>query len=483
MSSISKSLLISFAEKYTALIAAFGSTIILARLLTPEEIGVFSVAAVLVGMAHMLRDFGVSQYIVQERELTPQKMRSALGAAILFAWGIALVLLVVAQPVAEFYDDERVETVIFVLSINFFLLPFGSVTLAMMRREFQFGPIYRVQTASALAHAGTGIALAMMGYGFLSLAWSAVVGVLVTVIGLQVYRPKELPYLPGCSEFKSIFSFGGFASIAKISKEARSAAPDMVIGKLIDMEAVGIFGRAMGLIKLFEMAVLTAVKPVMLPLLSADQRAERDMYASYHKIVDYVIALAWPFYGVMYVLAFPLMRVLYGSQWDEAVPIAKILCGFGAISAVYYYLDELLIAMGAVSKMATFHIQLLFIVVPVVIFVGYYGLLSIAYTLVVASIVAAILAYRIVESEVRMDWVSVTKSMGQSIGILLFSVTGPLVVVSRLGGDNENYLLVLLVGALTAMIGWIIGVIVVKHPVQRVFYKLLSISTGFLKRK
>ena len=160
MSSLSKSLLISFAEKYTALLVSFGSTIVLARLLTPEEIGVFSVAAVLVGMAHMLRDFGVSQYVVQERELTREKLKSALGAAILFAWAIAILLLIMAQFVSAFYNDERVETVMLVLSISFLLLPFGSVTLAMLRREFRFVPIYRVQTASAIANAASGIGLA-----------------------------------------------------------------------------------------------------------------------------------------------------------------------------------------------------------------------------------------------------------------------------------------------------------------------------------
>ena len=143
MNSVRKSLLTSFAEKYTVAAIEVPTSLVIARLLTPEEIGVFSVAAVLVSLAHMLRDFGVGQYIIQEKELTPDRFRTAFGFTLLFAWAIAGLLILISLPVAMYYHEPGIRDVIIVLALNFFLLPFSSVVLASLRREMNFTAIYR----------------------------------------------------------------------------------------------------------------------------------------------------------------------------------------------------------------------------------------------------------------------------------------------------------------------------------------------------
>ncbi|MBE9527339.1 MAG: lipopolysaccharide biosynthesis protein [Proteobacteria bacterium] len=466
MSSIRKSLLISFAEKYAAIFIQFFSTIILARLLTPEDIGIYSVASVIVGLAHMFRDFGVSQYIVQEKELTIDKIRSAFGAAILFAWTMAVVLFFLKSLVANFYSDERLEDVIFVLTLCFILLPFGSVTLAVLRRNLNFAPIFRVQTASAFVLAFTSIVLAIEGYGFMSLAWASLAGVITTVVGITYYRPKNFPFFPGFREIKSVINFGGLTSIARLCKEVRVATPDMVTGKMISMDAVGLLGRAMGLIKLFEMAVLTAVRQVVLPHLSAEQRAKGDIGAAYLRIIDYVNVLAWPFYGVLFILAFPIMRVLYGSQWDAAVPITQILCIYGISSAMFYFLDEVLISVGMVKKSAIFHFQLLIIIIPSVVAVGGYGLQAVAFSLVVVSIVGLIMAHRLLARVLKLDYSSILKSMSKVFGIFSFSITGPILITLFIAMESNNYVWILGAGIISAAIGWISGVVIFRHPIK-----------------
>ena len=83
MSSVRKSLAIAFIERYLLIALSLGSNMLLARLLTPEEIGLYSVNLVFIGIAHMLRDFGISNYVVQAPQLPRTEIRTAFGISLL----------------------------------------------------------------------------------------------------------------------------------------------------------------------------------------------------------------------------------------------------------------------------------------------------------------------------------------------------------------------------------------------------------------
>ena len=91
MASIRKALSLSFASKYSSLAIHTVAIMVLARLLTPAEIGVYSVGAAVVALAHVLRDFGVGNYLIQEKELTQDRIRTAFGVALVIAWVMAAV--------------------------------------------------------------------------------------------------------------------------------------------------------------------------------------------------------------------------------------------------------------------------------------------------------------------------------------------------------------------------------------------------------
>src|SRR5678815_5173054 len=129
MSSVRKSLSLGFAQTYSAMIFQFVASMLIARLLVPHDLGIFSVAAVLVGLAQTVRAFGVPTYIVQEKELTEERIRSAMGVAILVGWVLAGVVALVSVPAALFYREPGVRDVMLVLALNFLLMPFGSVTM------------------------------------------------------------------------------------------------------------------------------------------------------------------------------------------------------------------------------------------------------------------------------------------------------------------------------------------------------------------
>jgi O-antigen/teichoic acid export membrane protein len=466
VSLVRNSLLLSFASRYTVLVIRLGSTVIIARLLTPEDIGIFSVGVVLVGLAHRLRDFGVGQYVIQERELSPERIRTAFGVTLLLAWGLAVVLFLVSGPVAEFYREEGVRQVMLVLALTFVLLPFGSVVVAMLNRAMNFAAIYRIRTASAAAHALAAIALAAFGFGFMSLAWAALVGVAVTILVANLHRPAGMPLLPSLGEWRRVASFGGMASVATFAKEIGTGAPDLIIGKALNMASVGLFGRAMGLIQLFEQLVLMGIKPVVLPHFSAEHRAGAPVRDLYLRSVALVSGLAWPFFAVLALLAYPTIRILYGPQWDAAVPVAQVLCVYGAVSALFYFSGQVFVALGAVRKHMMQQLILQPIVIVLVLIAAPHGLEAVGYALGVGALVGFLLTYRLLRRviDVRLaDFVVATRA---SLGVTLTSVFVPAWVVLSLPIGPDHLWLPFLLGAAGAGLGWLIGVHLFGHPLK-----------------
>ena len=92
MTKLRRSLVINFLTSSGASLLQFITSIFLARLLSPSEIGVYSMAMVFVTVAHMFRDFGVPSYLQREPDLTPEKIRSAIGVMFASTWTMATIL-------------------------------------------------------------------------------------------------------------------------------------------------------------------------------------------------------------------------------------------------------------------------------------------------------------------------------------------------------------------------------------------------------
>ena len=137
MSGVRRALAFSVGERYLMLVVALGSNMIIARLLTPEAIGIYSVSLAVIGIAQVMRDFGVASYLIQETNLTDSHIRTAFGILLIMGIGVAGVLLLAAPYIATLYHESAMVGTLRICALNFFLLPFTTVSLALLRRECQ----------------------------------------------------------------------------------------------------------------------------------------------------------------------------------------------------------------------------------------------------------------------------------------------------------------------------------------------------------
>ena len=323
---------------------------IISRLLTPAETGVFAVATVFASFASTFRDFGVAEYLIQEKELNADKIRAALTVNIVISWAMALLLFFSAPFAAEFYRSPGVAEVMRVQAFNFILIPFGAVTMANFRRQLDFRPIFIAGLLANLTTFSVATACALSGLGYMSLAWSSVAGVVVTVGTSLWFRPASFPKWPGFKGVGRVIHFGKFASGIYMFGQLGKGAPEMIIGRAQDMVGVALFSRGNGLVEIFSRTVLRAVMPVCLPYFAKNNREQGSVTSGYLMSVSYLTVIGWPFLAFVGIVAYAAIRIIYGVQWMASVPLAQILCAVGAIELVHYLAKEALIAVGNVKR-------------------------------------------------------------------------------------------------------------------------------------
>ena len=272
MPSIRRSLFLSFLDKYSALAISVLANLALARILTPYDVGVYSIAASLVGFAAALRDFGIGSYLLQEKELTIIRQRSAIGVAIVITWTIGGLVAAFSALIADYYSEPGLRNVILVLSINFFFIPLTMVVITVLRREMKFGALYRINLIAAICRSATALGLALLGFGFMSLAWSSVAGAIAVFVVTQFELPSAGRLLPSLREWRHIVAFGALSTVGQALNEVWAAAPNVIIGRLLSPIAVGLYSRAFGMVTLFSQAILEGLSPVALSAIAMRHR-------------------------------------------------------------------------------------------------------------------------------------------------------------------------------------------------------------------
>lgn len=384
--SLRRALIFSFAGKYTSMVMEFVSVMVISRLLSPAEIGIYSLAAGTIVIGQMLRDFGLSLYLVQEKELTDEKIQSCFTISILLCWCIAAIYYFSAGAISRFINHAEVEFLVQILAINFLMIPFGTFTLSLLRREMKFGSIMFIDVSTTSMRVCVAISLAVAGYGVLSLAYASVAGAAVTVL-LSFFYTQRKHYRFNFSNIKEIAKFSSFVSATNIISELRNTIPEIVIGKNISADAVAYFSKAIGTMGLFAKLINQALGPVIQPYISKINRESGKLDYPVYYITNVMLALQWPFCVFIFLFADEVIYLLYGDQWGETVPVLRVFALLQLLNAFTPMWDQLLNTVGRVQFIFRNTLMLFIIRTALVIGLIDYGILMIAMSFIIVPFI------------------------------------------------------------------------------------------------
>lgn len=464
----------SFAERYSGLLISIGSTVVLARLLTPAQVGIYSMCAAVTAVAGILRDFGVTEYLIQERNLTQDKIRAAFGIAIVIAWTIGLGIFLARHELALFYGDSGVADILSVLVINFFLLPFCSPAFALLSREMAFRQLFKIQICSNLAQAVVSVTLAATGHGFMSLAWGPIANVGVQSLILLWLRPRESAFLPGLRGAREVLRFGSMFVSSRAVEVLTRNFHEPVIAKTFDFASVGLFSRAWGLIDLFHLNIAAAVVRVSTPAFAAEHRAGKSVIESFSKATSIFTSISWPSFFFIALTASEIISIMFGGQWASAAPLASILAIAALPTGIYTIVPQMLSAVGHVKRRMIVTLLASPVHLVGVLLASTIGLRAVAAVWLVTNTVTLILYTRELRDLLGMSPRVLLQACRPSLIVTLASVGAQIVILATCRWLGAYALVSLSLTLLVGALAWLAAAASIDHPAYREATKLFS---------
>lgn len=346
MANLRRSLVINFFSSSGAALLQFVVSVILARILSPGEIGVFSMTVVVVAIAHVFRDFGVSAYLQREPDLTTAKIQSASGVAFATSWLIAVALYFASPWLGRWFGEPQITPVMQVLAIGFIFIPFGAVTNALLAREFEAEKQAIVNVVATLSYCISCITLAKLGYGSMSLAYANLINILACALAFIPFRPKNLPILPSFRHWRSIAHYGVGSLFANCIGSLNNSIPDILLGKLGNARQVGLLSRANSTVTIFTHVAGSTVSYGALSYLAAAHHRGETLVPTLSRATVLLTGVGWTALGLTSVLGRDIVLALYGPTWLESVPAVLPLSLAAAIGMMFHYIPMAVAAIG-----------------------------------------------------------------------------------------------------------------------------------------
>ncbi|MFM2449112.1 MAG: hypothetical protein RIS44_1562 [Pseudomonadota bacterium] len=461
-----RSLFFSFLDRYASLLIAVLSSMVIARLLTPTEVGVFSVTMVLLVLVATVRDLGAGQYLVQERNLTTERIRAVWAVQLGLGLALAALVLLASYPVAVFYNEPRMRDIMLVVALNYAVNPFGSLTYAWLMREMRFESVALMRFAASVGGASVSIWMAWKGNGPISLAFGSLASTVINALMSVYFRPKNFPWLPGVKEIRRVLVFGSKLTVSSIVGTVSASAPELLVGKLQSLTAAGLYSRANGLVQMFHRLFVDAVGAVCLPWFARKSGERGSLVEPFLKATAYVTAFGWSFCLVVGCLAHPIIRVLYGHQWDQAVDLARLLSLAMAFSVPASLCQTALLSSGAVTVIARVTIVSAVQSVIFALIGASQGLMAMGLGVIVSAAVSATLWLHATSRHIDLPLAQLLRTFRQSMLVALFSAIAPGLTLLAYGPYPTEFVLPLGLGGVGALLGFLAGVTVARHPLQ-----------------
>lgn len=449
------------------------SVVVVSRLLKPEEIGVFSVAVSLVAYTHILREFGVGQYFVQLKELTREHLRAGFTIMLAVSWTIALALLLTREPVAAFYEHSGLSEVFTILSINFFILPFASPILSVLKREMRFDRLAIVSVSNAAVQVSVTLGTAMAGESYMSMAWGSLAGNVTNVLMLSLMRREFAFLLPSTRGLREVLSFGGKASAGSLVGQFETSGPDLILGKTLGFEAVANFSRGVSLNNMILGKVNELIGQIFLPAFAQGIRDGRPPAAMYCDAMRLITGITVPLIGTLTILAQPLILLFFGPQWYEAAYVAIFLCMYQLVLTPVAFASNALMAGGHAGAVLRSVSMTQGANLCILAFSIWLDLEAVVYLLLIARLCNLVFFFNALSVHYRLTARQLYRAVIPSYALLPATLAGPaLVLLAAHYQAGVSSSLQIAFSGLLAGLGYVAALRLSRHPVREELIRL-----------
>lgn len=318
-----------FGERASAQIVNFIVSIILARLLLPEDYGIIALVSVFITICDKLVVSGFATSLIQKKDADNLDFSTVFFFSVVMSLVLYALLFFSAPLIADFYsayDRAMLIAVIRVMGIQVIVTAVNSVQQAFVSRTMQFRKTLYSTSIAAVLSATVGIWMAYAGYGVWALVAQYCVNVVTVMIVLWIVVRWRPAFAFSMQRFRSLFAYGWKIFAASMIKVLYNDLRSLVIGKFYTASDLAYYNKGQSFPQLVESNVSGTIESVLFPAISKRQTSKEDMLAILRRAIKTSTYLLMPILAGLAAVAEPLTVILLTEKWLPSVPYMQIIC-------------------------------------------------------------------------------------------------------------------------------------------------------------
>ncbi|MEX0338911.1 MAG: oligosaccharide flippase family protein [Arenibacterium sp.] len=465
----------SLGWSFSQQIGVFGlqtiNMVVIARLLSPEEVGVFIVAFSIAMLLQNLRELGLTSYLIHEPDLTDGKISSVFGLSLLMGVVVAAGLFASRNILETFMGIDGLAQVISIICLVALVFPIEHTSQALIRREMRFKVLHHVSLSAKLAGVLSSIGLAIAGFSYMALVWGMLIEAVMRAVLLCFAENRHLRLGPGFGEWRHVIGFGGWASGASMSNMVSEMAPNIILGGVMGAGATALYDRGARIPMMVRQSIFMPIGRVVMPAFAQDLRAGFHIGTKIEKLVALNTVLVWPAFLVLFFIAEEFVTIVFGEDWIEVASLLPYLLLAHAISSLLPPPDQIMVPYGKVKELFVYRVIQAAFTLPTIYIAATQGLEPFLLALVGTMALSVLMFWAATSQMMQVRTWTLLQIHAKSFAIALFTASPVAVAQFRLP-DSGPWTLIgsIILGAVL----WAFAVSAFRHPLAGEVRRFIS---------
>ena len=379
----------SAVENVTRLGVTFVVSIILARMLSPEEYGLIGILTIFINIFSTIVDGGFSYALIRKQNATDVDYCTVFYINLVLSVILAVILFFSSQLIANFFNRLELVSLTRVMSSIIVINALAMVQRVRITKAIDFKTQTKITFISSIVSGIIGVTMAYMDYGVWALVSQQLSNQLILTIFFWIYNKWMPKFIFSWASFHEMWAFGSKLLAGGLIDNVWKEIYQVVIGKCYSPVTLGLFTRSRKFADLFSSNLTSVVQRVSFPVLSSIQNDRLRLKSIYQKLIKTTMLLTFVLMLGMAACAESMIYVLIGEQWMKCISMLQIIC----LYSMFYPLHALNLNMLEVQGRGDLFLKLEIIKKIIAIIPLLLGIFVDIYLMLIGSLVISLISY------------------------------------------------------------------------------------------
>jgi O-antigen/teichoic acid export membrane protein len=425
------------------------TTSVLARLLTKEDFGLVAIAVIAINYLSVVKDLGLGLALIQRRDDLEEAADTVFTINALIGLGLSLLVLPLAPLFAAYFQEPQVTPVLRWLGLSFALNSLGATHINLLMRDLDYRRKFIPDMSNTIVKGIISLWLAFTGFGVWALVFGQLAGALASVIAAWMVKPWRPRIRVNFTIARQLVRFGASVTGVDILTVFVDNLSYIIIGRLLGVAALGVFSISYRLPEMLIVGNLWLIASVLFPAFSSIQDKPDELRRGFLVSIRLVQLIVMPLCLGLFVAAEPIVRVFFGEQWLEAIPLLRLLSLYALIYSVGYHAGDVYKAIGRPDILFKLNIMSVLVLAPALVIGSQFGLIGFAWGYLIAIIIDQAITLYVATRFVKVSALDIVKELQPALfgALLMMPVAFGVLIMTTHINVFAQLMLVVLSGA------------------------------------